>query len=1416
VDAGGGGGGEDRGVPEEVRPELGEGGGLRAEDSDPGFRTGADLIGDEAGSKALYEEREVAKGEKRAASRHEQEVDVADVRSGKIDDSIQAIDDYASLTEVDDRYKWRPDRCYYHGWTKGEQVILLYKTETGARKREVVEYPFYFFVRASEAEEVPPESWDWLVRKRGWADRVEPDPEFPEYWRVYVERSCRRFDPKYQFSRIGEDSARWAIPFYVGERPQPIRFPLDRDRWTDFHKVVNWLRKKGVEPLEADLTPKQRFMTDFDLRIQPTYRMMYFDLETDDSVGGFDRKEEARILSVAWQGDRFESDPTDAGFLLLEDETDEAEERLLRAFRDAIKPYDVLLAWNGTGFDFPVLFARFHRYEIRIDWRNWLFTDPLPVFKRHYIRAGSHATSYALDAVGQAVLKIPKIEWRREFAARHPDVPPRFVELYRREPELLERYNRRDVEILRKLEEFTGFVSIEQIFCRIANGFVNDYQISTKVDQLLLKKGRKEGFHYPSRFWSPSKPEQYEGAYVFPPVVGMHDNVGSFDFKSLYPSMVRSFNISPETIVKRDRWGKAAEAGVPTCNCPVVEVDEEGEVVEKGGARFRKDVEGFISQMFVQTLERRKKYTDLQDERLKVTGTTQDDLFLLYYRLAYSFKRMGLSFYGDLGNPRSRYYDTELAEAITLSGQYFIKRTAEYALTHGYKTLYGDSITGRRNVVVRDPSRRVRVWPVERLWSELSRDNPHVREDGKEVVEADGWFTLTLTYTGSARWSELGGLVRHRTAKPVYRLSTPEGQVEVTDDHGIVVERGGLLKEATAKEVIDGGYELQRVEVPIDASMTIEEVDLLEEVGPYQRVYERLVSPARHRRSALVSLVGDDELRLEFSGEIGFAPVERARFRRRYSVGTPEMDAILDLLGTFCAEGSVAFDGRRYDGASISMDDTEWIAHLSDCYRLLTNSETGGLTYGGRKLQMRNELTSIVLGRLCGVGASGKRVPDFVFALPDELRQRFLSAYLRGDGSYWRDRTTVGDENCYDGWEACSNSLDLISGIAVLARMDGVPYSVRLPRALRSGETNFGIRTKKLRNIQREWTKRSHRAKPRLDPIEHDGYVYDLNVPETHRFVEALGCVALHNTDSVYIQLAPAGTTWSSEEERIADLLQRGDRFVAYCQERYRELLTEFGCNLDWNSVILEYEDVMDRIFFVTKKRYAGRMLVHKRIATDHVEVKGLEVMRGDTSLLTRRLQQAVLDAVLMKGWDGERIERELIAPEFERVAGGNLPAEEVVISKGVSKEPERYKTVPLHVRLAEWIRDHGQQFFVGMKVEYVVTKAKPKLEGALLEHYDPEVFPYKYYDPEYYWDRVIFPASLRILEVCFPERDWNGWRIEVRDRRAKLVERYKRWFLQPKNVTKAVAQIRENKKNWLGPAELEELRRAPKVKTIR
>lgn len=906
------------------------------------------------------------------------EVDFEDVESGAV--------------------RFRPEFEYYNGWSEGDDVVLLRRDPiSGKRIKEVHSFEWYFYVRREEYDGVQSSKWTWLTRRH--ATKVELDPKYPDrYVRVYVRNPVKKLDLDRIFRGIGDPEwgPKWAVPLFLGERPRSFRFPKDRSQWTAVHHAMNWCIRNGVEPLEADLSPKQRFMTDFEVRIQSKYRVGYFDLETDDSVGGFDRKEEARILSVAWEGDRVNEDPNDRGFLLLSEETDEAERELLLKFkRRCLEKYDVVVTWNGAGFDFPVLINRFRLRGIRVEWRRYLFLDLLPIFKRHFVRGGSKATSFALDSIGDKVLGMRKMDWRKIFRKRNPEVSSTFLNLYRYEPKLLEEYNRYDVEITRKLEEFTGFAAIEQLFCRISSGFINDLQIMTKVDQLLLKKGFKEGHHFPTRYWTKNDPERYEGAYVFDPIVGMHENVCVFDFKSLYPSMIRAFNISPETIVREENRDNFDSEQL--CRIPYINLDkrdeEESVEVRKGGTTFRTDREGFISQMYERTLERRKKYTELQGKRLNECGTTQDDLYLLYYRLAYSFKRLGLSFYGDLGNPKSRYYDIDLAEAVTLSGQYFIRKTNEYAEECGYSAIYGD-------------------------------------------------------------------------------------------------------------------------------------------------------------------------------------------------------------------------------------------------------------------------------------------------------------------------------------------------------------------------------------------------------------------------------------TDSIFVRLSNKDEIWENDELRLNDLIARAEQFVTYCQERYVRILEEHGCRLEWNSVYLEFEDIHDRILFTSKKRYAGKQMYHKGERTSHVEVKGFEVMRSDSSAVTQDLQRRILDAVLMENLSAEEVKLEIIEPEFDRVASGKLSVEEVTIGKGISRDPDRYKVSTLHVDLAREIRDHGREFYLGMKVEYVVTGSKPKLSGVLACEFAED--PLLTYDAVYYWDNVIYPPTLRILEVVYPDVDWRGFLLEVRRRRKVLLDRYRRWLMDPKNVSKAVDQIRANAGNILGPNELTKLRAVPRVRTLR
>lgn len=1011
--------------------------------------------------------------------------------------------DFDKLRELDRAYVHNKGRKYYNGWSEGKNVVLLYKDEKGRKKKEKVPYDFYFFIHDDEKQKLPPEKWRWM-KDKGLFDKLVRDERFPHYWRIYVEYvderkhglGLTRREREAQQGKSGkrggkfqgEDAQRRTYAL-LGERGRPIKF-RDDPKWdSPLQKLTRFLQKYEIEICEADLTLKQRWVTDFDIEIEDSYRELYFDLETDDTIGGFEHKEENYILSIGWKnnskiGEKDGQEVTEEGVYLSREASDEGEAEILRKFRtEILDRHDVLIAWNGWNFDFPVIIGRYEYHQFRfeeyaeewertakrlarsdpegaaaaaenaaywwaeakvftIDWRYWLFNDLLPVFKRHYIRAASAATSFSLDNIGKNVLKMRKIDWRIQYREKHPDDPEpakKIIELFHKDPDLLVEYNAYDVHILYNLEKFTGFAKMEQTFCRIGNCFANDFNISTKIDGLMLKKGYKEGQHFPTRFLR-GEVEQYTGAHVFDPVKGVHHYVCAFDFKSLYPSMMTAFNISPETWVPRHERKKHVhphpEGGCQPGCIPEMYFDDAGKKQLREGTctgyhpglihcplsyeTFLRTQQGYIPQMFKETLFKRKKYTDLQK-----TENVGSDMFLLYYRLAYSFKRLGLSFYGELGNARSRYYFPSVAESVTLSGQYFIRETAKLAVDprFEYRPLYGDT---------------------DSIYISLMSD-----------AEADS----------------------------IMQTAKAEGRD------------------------------------PIDALLT-----------------------------------------------------------------------------------------------------------------------------------------------------------------------------------------------------------------------------------------------------------------------------------------------ALDN---------------------------RGKDFVAFCQNYYHtDMLVQWNFNPTWDIIELEFEDIYDIIFFVSKKRYAGRMLGHKGQRSNTVEIKGLEAMRSDNVELTRHLQRKVLHAILKQRRGGEWVRRYI--QDYKDRFFGKRPwtrgfnIEELAITKSISKNPEDYASTPLHVRLAAVIKEHGREFYVGMKIPHIVTdneaqvetgeylkngKAKTKKQpaGCMLDDWEPEMG----YDAAYYWDRVVYPATMRVLEICFPDYDWPAFLNETSGKRERTLKQLSNWLRDPERRAKAIEIIKANKNGMLTPEMVEQLRAVAREKLL-
>ena len=585
---------------------------------------------------------------------------------------------------------WHPGRKYVAGWSDERDVVLLYRDEAGERKTERVEgFPWYFLMRTDDALRVPVGLWREHA-ERGVFERLEADPVSDEWARIYAMRRIAQTAWLRERGEVG-------IGLDVLDEVNP-RYPDRQANWTRFdaerrlHDFLVALHAHGWT-YEADLTPRQRFMTDRYVEIDDRYNELYLDIETDDSVPDWQHKERWRHLAYALV--LRERDGTESRQSYLLDREDDASERaMLHALVPWLDRADIVYAWNGKPFDFPLMRARFKYHGIAYDWRQVIWCDLIAVWRRYHSR--SAVTSFALDVLAPKVLGAPKIDWRAESEklGRRAD---RMIDLYRWHPGLCRRYNENDTELLYGLEQKFGYAAADRIVGRLGNTFASDPYVGSKVDALLLNRGAALGHHYVTRGLqldalppelavraraarkaddeaenSGERPDvTYAGAYVFPSVAGYHEGVAALDFKSLYPTTMMLFNISPETWVPASERSKYELADLTTT---------------PSGATFRKRGDGVIPLVFREITEQRKVYT-----RVQLAEPVGSDAFKRYERIAGAYKTTGLSFYGALGNVQSRYYNPEVAEAVTLTGQWFERRTAELAESRGYRVVAGDT-----------------------------------------------------------------------------------------------------------------------------------------------------------------------------------------------------------------------------------------------------------------------------------------------------------------------------------------------------------------------------------------------------------------------------------------------------------------------------------------------------------------------------------------------------------------------------------------------------------------------------------------------------------------------------------------------------------------------------------------------------
>jgi len=257
---------------------------------------------------------------------------------------------------------------------------------------------------------------------------------------------------------------------------------------------------------------------------------------------------------------------------------------------------------------------------------------------------------YRLETAARAILGRGKL-----LDSDAPDAAAEITRLYWEDPEALVAYNREDARLVLDILEKEGLLELA-----LERSLLSGMQLDrvgasiASFDLLYLPELRRRGIVAPSVDRSPSDERRsatVRGGALLDPQPGIFSNVAVFDFKSLYPSLIRTFHLDPLA------HARAGEADIEAPN----------------GARFSRG-DAILPEVIERFMERR--------ELAKSRGDRHADQ---------AIKIMMNALFGVLGAASCRFFDPAIANAITGFGQQILHWSRDAFEQQGVRVLYGDT-----------------------------------------------------------------------------------------------------------------------------------------------------------------------------------------------------------------------------------------------------------------------------------------------------------------------------------------------------------------------------------------------------------------------------------------------------------------------------------------------------------------------------------------------------------------------------------------------------------------------------------------------------------------------------------------------------------------------------------------------------
>lgn len=465
---------------------------------------------------------------------------------------------------------------------------------------------------------------------------------------------------------------------------------------TKLYQVIH----KKVKTYEADIKPHYRFLIDNNLLGTIKIEGDYQSSEKIDRIYNFPKispapefKPKLKIASIDIESDKktgrlfcigIYSENKKETFMITKHKLKNVveckdEEDCLQKFKEAILKLDpdIITGWNVIDFDIVYLRNLFIKHKMPFDiGRNnknvklriessffrsssaeipgRQVIDGLNSIRDPFIQEApsikqANFESYTLENVSQAILGKGKIIAGEN---RHKEIENLYEKNAQESHQKLADYNLADCQLVYQIMEKTKILNLAAERSQLTGLPLDRLTASIAAfDSLYLREARKRKLVCPTTHFG-NKEERIKGGYVESTNPGIYNNVLVLDFKSLYPSIIKTFNIDPASFLEKKAHG----------------------AIESPNKAYFKNTNGILPEIIAKLHEAREK---AKHEKRELAS--------------YAIKIIMASMFGVLANPNCRFFNLKMANAITHFGQFIIKLTAKEIKKLGYKVIYIDT-----------------------------------------------------------------------------------------------------------------------------------------------------------------------------------------------------------------------------------------------------------------------------------------------------------------------------------------------------------------------------------------------------------------------------------------------------------------------------------------------------------------------------------------------------------------------------------------------------------------------------------------------------------------------------------------------------------------------------------------------------